>query len=109
MGITGYRDKTDSYYNKTGLYKRSRIRRTVTYHFRVNGHLCKSFAFAPEQRVRLVAEQGLPYSSRRDTQEVTVPQGLHTLLLRPVDHTEHLQKELKPCRGCYTDNMSTIN
>lgn len=78
----------------------------VIYHFRVNGHLCKSLAFAPDQRVRLVAEQGFPYSSRRDAQEVTVPQGLHTLLLRSVDHTKHFQEELKPCH--YTENRSTI-
>lgn len=69
-----------------------------THHLRVQSHLGEAFAFAPEQRVGLVAEESFSHASRRNAQQVAVPEGLHTLLLRAVDHAEHLQQQLETCR-----------
>ena len=67
-----------------------------TYRFGIDGNLSKALAFAPEQGVGLIAEQGLPDASWGDAQQVAVPQGLYTLLLGPMHHAEHFQQQFKP-------------
>lgn len=69
-----------------------------THHLRVQSHLGEAFAFAPEQRVGLITEESFSHPSWRNAQQMTVPERLHTLLLRTVDHTEHLQQQLETWR-----------
>ena len=69
--------------------------KNFTYHFGVDGHLSETLALAPNQGVGLVTEERLPHAARGDAQQVAAAQGLHTLLLRPVDHAEHLQQQLE--------------
>lgn len=64
----------------------------------VDGDLGEAGAFAPDERVGLIAEQSLPHSTWRNPQQVAAPQSPHTLLLRPVDHAEHLQQQLETWR-----------
>lgn len=66
-----------------------------THHSRVESHLSEASAFSPEQSVGLVAKQSFSHAAGGDAQQVAVPQSLHTLFLRPVDDTEHLQQQLE--------------
>jgi len=78
--------------NVFGNVMPSLLKLRATHYLGVDGDLCKASAFAPEEGVSLVTEQSLPHPPWRNPQQVAVPQSPHTLLLRAVDHTEHLQQ-----------------
>lgn len=65
---------------------------------RVESDLSEAFALPPEQWVGLVTEQSFSHPTRGNAQQVAVLESLHTLLLRSVDDTEHLQQQLEPWR-----------
>lgn len=70
----------------------------TTHHFRVDGDLSEALPLAPQQRVGLIAEQGLADPPWRNPQQVALLKGPDTLLPGAVDHAEHLQEQLEAWR-----------